>query len=203
MRNLEAASQTLTRSENAKTQIIALLDQLAACTDSCSTDCQGARERGHRVAEKSPAPQKRIKRAPAPSAHDQKMIAQAHWWALMLKARPRLSLPAIEVPETTWRPDGERQIAAYKRAWREVFDGFWWEAADVALSELGSTSDEAEEVVRAAAPGLWAEYKKSGGNVDSLLSKLKKGSATIPDDPFFFPRENNPRRKKSKKKSRD
>lgn len=201
MNEIRSSTERLQQNELAKNEILALLDKLKACTNSCGSECETARTRGARIAEKAPAPQKRIKRAPAPSSHEQKMIAQAHWWALMRERDRRLNLPPIEVPDSTWQPDGERQISAYRKHWRSVFDDFWWEQADVAISDLGIESDDARRVAIAADPKLFAEYERSNGNIDSLLNRIRKGQIELQDDPFFFPRKSNPREKKTKKKA--
>jgi hypothetical protein len=205
MSQIRASTERIRQNELAKTEILALLDKLKACTNSCGSECETARTRGARIAEKAPPPKKRIKRAAAPSAHDQKMIAQAHWWALMRERDRRLNLPPIEVPNSTWQPDGERQIAAYRKRWRDVFDGFWWDAADLGITECGQDCEEMARVANAAAPQLFAEYRRLDGRIDSLLSLLKKGKLEVPADPYFFPAEKktNPRRAKTNKKGRD
>lgn len=194
------ADKELDRLETQKLRIAALITELGSCADSCSTECQTARASSQKIVDRAPVQKKAVKRAKPPTEHDQKLIAQAHWFELMRRQNKRLHLPDIPIPATDWRPDGARQVSAYAKIWRDVFDGIFWEASDVAISELGDDSDRAEDIARAVAPNLFEEYKRSGGNVQSLDHSIRKGKNRIPKDLIFFPdeaRATNPKKRKA------
>lgn len=194
------ADKELDRLEAQRLKIAALITEVGSCTDSCSTECQTTRANSKKVVDRAPVQKKAVKRAKPPTEHDQKLIAQAHWFALMLRQNKRLHLPDIPIPATDWRPDGARQVSHYAKIWRDVFDGIFWEAADIAISELGDDSDRAEDIARAIAPNLFEAYKRSGGNVQSLDHSLRKGKNRIPLDLIFFPdeaRSTNPKKRKA------
>lgn len=205
---LASADRRLATLSDQRLKIAALIDEVAACANSCSTECQTAVKSAQAVAEKAPPPKIPIKRAKAPTAEEQALIAQAHLFELMRRNSPRVRLPEVPLVATDWQPDGPRQRAAYYKIFDHVFDDVFWDAADVALSDLGSDSDRAEVIARAASPQLWDEFKRSGGNVVSMENRLRKGQLHRPVDAIFFPdekpttRTQNPRRRKSSKANR-
>jgi hypothetical protein len=203
MVELASSDRRLAPLVDQRSKIAALIDEVAACADSCSTECQTARTDARVVQAKAPAPKKAVKRARAPSREEQQLIAQAHLFELMRRNSPRVRLPDVPIPATDWQPDGPRQVAAYRRIFDDVFDGVFWEAADVAMSDLGADSDRAEAIARASSPQLWDEFRKSGGNVVSMDNRLRKGQLRRPSDAIFFPdgpaRTQNPRRKRVSK----
>lgn len=207
MVELASADRRLAPLVDQRSKIAALIDEVAACADSCSTECQTARTDARGVQAKAPAPKKAVKRARAPSLEEQQLIAQAHLFELMRRESPRLRLPDAPIPATDWQPDGPRQVAAYRRIFDNVFDGVFWEAADVATSDLGADSDRAEAIARAASPSLWFEYQRSNGNVVSIDNRLRKGALRRPVDAIFFPdgsaaRTQNQRRQRVRKAAR-
>lgn len=189
MATITRVDRDLPKLETQKIKIAGALDQIHACEDSCSHECADARDTGKAIAEKAPPAKVAVRRAQAPSEHDQRLIAQAHWFALMLKNDPRLKLPDIPIPATDWRPDGPAQVNKYKKIWRDVFDDFWWEAADVAISDLGSDSDRARDIAEAVDTELFRIYAQGGGNVQSMDNQMRKGKLKIPADRIFFPDE--------------
>jgi hypothetical protein len=197
------STKRIQAAEHAKAEILALLVQLKQCTQSCSPDCEGARTRGVRIAEKAPPKKTKIKIPKAPSDHEQKMIAQAHWWEIMRRRDPRLNLPVIEVPTTDWVPTGQKQINAYNRHFRTVFDDFWWEMADVGTSDLGSDSEMAARIADAAAPAIFWEMQNHG-IVESIVRRIASGKLAFPADTIFFPGEkrSNPGKRASKPKKK-
>jgi hypothetical protein len=121
-RSLVALEKLLAELEPNRLRVAGAIEQLSGCADSCSTQCQDVRQTAKDIESKAPPPKRAVRRARAPSASDQALIAQAHWFELMAQRDPKFMLPHVERPAPDWRPDGPRQIGAYNRIWRAVQD---------------------------------------------------------------------------------
>ena len=177
-------------------RIASTLERVEECEEERGPGCDDAEDEARELARTVPAAKKSVRRAKAPSEADQRLIAQAHFLAMLRDRSPGLRLPTPDAPETTWQPDGPAQTAKYRKIWRDQFDDIFWPAA-----EAGLAGDKfAEKVAEAVSPSMWEEYGKS--NVMSMDLRIRKGAIAIPQDPVFFPSEArriNPRAKSSAK----
>lgn len=195
--SLKKINSDLEKVERERIKISAIIDELKACTNICSTECEQTRKTAREIAVNAPPAKKAVKRAKAPDLHTQKLIAQAHWFELMRRADPDLKFPSIPLPQTDWQPDGLKQVNAYRKVWRDVFDSFWWKAADTALIGNPKDAAHARAYAIAAAPSLFDVYEQKKGNVQSLDNQLRKKRLHVPDDPIFFPMRKNPSRRRN------